>query len=176
MSAADAVIQAVRAVPGIFQAAALKITPDDFHEETREWCLRNICGCYGRCWSCPPAVGSVEQWRQKCISYEHAALFSARFTGMYDEAGAAEARRGFLKVCRAVRTAAAALTSRSLVLSAGGCVRCGKYAYPQPCRFPGDLFVSLEAAGLVVGSLAARAGMSRTSDAFYGAVLYDSKP
>jgi predicted metal-binding protein len=176
MSSPDTVIQAVLAVPGVYQAAELKLTPDDFHEETRDWCRQDTCGYYGRCWSCPPAVGSVEQCRQRCVSYKKALLFSARFPGLLDEAGAAEARRRFMAICDAVRTAVSSVAGRVMILSAGGCVRCEKCAYPQPCRFPDKILISLEAMGLFVGSLTARAGMARTSDAFYGAVLYDCKP
>ena len=46
-----------------------------FKEEVRQICSQE-CPMYGKSWSCPPAVGSVEECREKCTSYHGAFLFT----------------------------------------------------------------------------------------------------
>ena len=34
------------------------------------------CTRFGTSWACPPAVGTVEECREKCLAFPHALLFS----------------------------------------------------------------------------------------------------
>ena len=40
----------------------------DFAQRVRHIC-RQECPMYGKTWACPPAVGSVEECRERCLSY-----------------------------------------------------------------------------------------------------------
>ena len=42
-----------------------------FSERIRQVC-RQECPMYNTTWACPPAVGSVEQCRARCLAYPHA--------------------------------------------------------------------------------------------------------
>lgn len=40
-------------------------------ETLRDACKANDCGFYGRYWTCPPGVGSIEKVKKKVLSYHH---------------------------------------------------------------------------------------------------------
>ncbi|HIW15937.1 MAG TPA: DUF2284 domain-containing protein, partial [Firmicutes bacterium] len=44
-----------------------------FESKVRQIC-RSECPMYGRSWSCPPAVGTFDQCRERCLSYGEAML------------------------------------------------------------------------------------------------------
>lgn len=47
-----------------------KLSFDDA-ETLRDACKANDCGFYGRYWTCPPGVGSIEKVKNKILSYHH---------------------------------------------------------------------------------------------------------
>ena len=47
----------------------------EFSERVRTVC-RQECPRYGTSWACPPAVGTVEECRARCLSYPEGLLFS----------------------------------------------------------------------------------------------------
>ena len=46
-----------------------------FSEKVRYIC-RTECPRYGKSWACPPAVGSVEECRKRCLAFEGGFLFT----------------------------------------------------------------------------------------------------
>ena len=46
-----------------------------FLPEFREICQGNSCGMYGRCWMCPPAIGTVETLIAQAKQYRWAAVY-----------------------------------------------------------------------------------------------------
>ena len=46
-----------------------------FKEEVRQICKQE-CPMYGKSWSCPPAVGKVEECRERCLEFKRAFLFT----------------------------------------------------------------------------------------------------
>ena len=46
-----------------------------FSERVRTVC-RQECSRYGTTWACPPAVGTVEECRERCLGYGECFLFS----------------------------------------------------------------------------------------------------
>ena len=46
-----------------------------FTEKVRYIC-QTECSQYGKSWACPPGVGTVEECREKCLSYPHALLIT----------------------------------------------------------------------------------------------------
>lgn len=47
-----------------------KISFDDA-ETLRDACKANDCGFYGRYWTCPPGVGTIERVQKKVLTYHH---------------------------------------------------------------------------------------------------------
>jgi predicted metal-binding protein len=49
---------------GFTYAAPLAMESLEFREEVRSMCSADLCKSYGKSWSCPPAVGSIERARK----------------------------------------------------------------------------------------------------------------
>lgn len=64
---------------GFFQWGLLPKEALTFSPEVRGMCAVNRCGCYGKTWACPPAVGTLEECRTQCEPYSHLLLFSCKY-------------------------------------------------------------------------------------------------
>ena len=52
-------------------------SPEDIEFSHRvRWICQHECERYNTTWACPPAVGTVEECREKCLSYRECFLFS----------------------------------------------------------------------------------------------------
>ena len=60
----------------------------EFSERIRRVCEQE-CPMYGKTWACPPAVGTVEECRARCLSYPHA-LYLTTLTEVSDIANLEE--------------------------------------------------------------------------------------
>ena len=151
-----------------------------FHSEVRDICAGNSCGSYDSCWACPPAVGTFDECRERCLRYEIAQVFSRAYEleDAFDFEGMIAAMADFKH-----RTIDAAPTLRDcagdcLILSNEGCGICAKCTWPdEPCRFPDRCLHSIEGYGLVVSEVAQQAGIRYSNGpntvTFFGAVFYD---
>ncbi len=54
---------------GLWEYGLLPTEKILFSEEVRALCRDNVCGRYGTSWACPPAVGTVEECRARCLAY-----------------------------------------------------------------------------------------------------------
>ena len=127
------------------------------------------CPMYGKTWACPPAVGSVEDCRTRCLSYPKA-LYLTTLTEVSDIAN--------LDETLATRAPHEAITRQALailkphvqdvmVLSTEACAICEHCAYPgAPCRHPELMFPCVESHGIIVTALAEKEGIE-----FYGGNL-----
>ena len=101
----------------------------EFSERIRRVCEQE-CPMYGKTWACPPAVGTVEECRTRCLSYPHA-LYLTTLTEVSDIANLEEA-----------------------------CAICEHCAYPgAPCRHPELMFPCVESHGIIVTALAEKEGI-----------------
>ena len=143
-----------------------------FDPQVRTLCEGNVCRCYGTTWACPPAVGTLEDCRKRCLSYRRILVFSAAYPldGSFDLEGMRRGMLAFKTVCDHLAEAAAPFLPDHLLLSNESCFRCAACTYPHsPCRFPRKLFPSIEGYGILVGTLAKRAGIPCCAP---GAVTY----
>ena len=60
----------------IYQYVFLNTEDIEFNNKVRTICKKE-CPRYGKSWSCPPAVGSVEKCMETCREYPYALLFSS---------------------------------------------------------------------------------------------------
>ena len=51
-----------------------------FDDEVRKMCEQNTCGKFGKSWTCPPAVGPVEELRSRIASYRDLMIFIKIYT------------------------------------------------------------------------------------------------
>jgi len=149
-----------------------------FHEEVRALCAGNACRGYGASWACPPAVGTVEECRSRMLQYDWMLLLSKVYSleDSFDLEGMQRGMRHFKRVVDGLEEHLAGRLQGYQLLSNEGCGRCKACTYPHaPCRFPERLHHSLEGYGLMVGELAAQAGLSyhhgENMVTFFGALL-----
>ena len=140
----------------------------EFSERIRRVCEQE-CPMYSQTWACPPAVGTVEECRARCLSYPHA-LYLTTLTEVSDIAN--------LEETLATRAPHEAITREALailkphvkdvmVLSTEACAICEHCAYPgAPCRHPELMFPCVESHGIIVTALAEKEGIE-----FYGGNL-----
>jgi predicted metal-binding protein len=128
-----------------------------FSEEVRDICTQNKCGMYGSSWACPPAVGSVEECKARCLAYEYAFMFTTatKVRNRYDVKGWIHAAREHEKLTDRVADVFRSYDPGSLVLSTEGCHVCKACTYPNaPCRFPDRMYPATEGYGILVMQLA----------------------
>ncbi|MCI8853457.1 MAG: DUF2284 domain-containing protein [Lachnospiraceae bacterium] len=121
------------------------------------------CPRYGTSWSCPPAVGTVEECRERCLAYEGAFLFTtmAEVTDISDLEETLRTRKEHEEVTRQVGALMGEQCERVLILSTESCANCETCTYPgAPCRHPDRMFPCIESYGILVTELAERNGIS----------------
>ena len=150
-----------------------------FHEDVRKCCEDNRCGSYGTTWACPPATGTLDECMSGVRRRAFLQLFSRAFLledGM-DFDGMKDAMAEFKKAVSALGKRVKELLPEAQILSNESCGRCAECTYPDaPCRFPEELYHSIEGYGLNVSELAGQAGIrymnGPSTVTFFGAVLY----
>ena len=133
----------------------------EFSERIRRVCEQE-CPMYGKTWACPPAVGTVEECRARCLSYPHALMMTS-ITEVSDIANLEETlatRAPHEALTRQVRDMIAEQSSDVMALSTEACAICQKCAYPDaPCRHPDRMFPCVESQGILVTDLAEKHGL-----------------
>jgi predicted metal-binding protein len=169
---------------GATHAIRIETTKIVFDPALRQMCAMNSCGRYNTCWTCPPALGPVEEWRDRIRSFDSAILFqtvgsledSFDFEGM-EKVGADHKTM----VHRAIKAIEALRDTQALGailwLSVGACDICPSCTYPdEPCRFPDQALVSVEACGINVNSTLVAGGLKYNNGpntvSYVGMLLY----
>ena len=144
-----------------FQTAELEFSP-----RIRTVC-ETECPRYGKTWACPPAVGTVEECKARCLSYPEGLLL-VTLTEVEDIADMEQTLATRPAHEALTREAAALLLAQGLEvmgLSTDSCAICKECSYPNaPCRRPTLMYPCVESHGIVVTALAERHGI----DYLYG--------
>jgi len=159
----DGLADAARAAVESGFSAAAPVDPAalQVRDEVRAMCAADRCQAYGRSWSCPPAVGSLDESRATLARF--AAGLIVQTTGVlddpfdYDAMIAMEHRHN-----RAMRDFWPRLSARFaevLPLGAGACDWCARCPYPGPCTHEARRIQSMESFGLIVSDAARAAGL-----------------
>ncbi len=142
--------------------AFIQIKDIPFREEVRHIC-KTECPRYGKSWSCPPAVGTVEECRKRCEAYEGGFLFTT-MTEVADIENMEEllsTRTEHEQLTRQVEEVFLSRHQELLVLSTESCALCGRCTYPDaPCRFPNRMLPCMEGYGILVAGLAEQCGIT----------------
>ena len=126
------------------------------------WICEHECPQYGTTWACPPAVGTVEECRARCLRYAEALVITtmAQVEDAADLAQTLATRGEHEEVTRAVHRLLREQGEEPLVLSTESCAICPRCAYPDaPCRHPDRMYPCVESHGVLVTALAERLGM-----------------
>lgn len=159
-------------------------SPGIYHTELRGPCEKNSCGNYGKCWTCPPLVGSAEDCVAKALRYPHLIVFQmiSSLEDSFDYEGMMRGQKKFKDAFQAVAEDARKTFREPLILGAGGCRLCPECAAKEgePCRHPEQALASLESYCIQVSQLAPLAGMKyingQNTVTYFGAVFLDRLP
>lgn len=168
---------------GVHQYGIIDPKEVGFLDEVRAMCEANTCRMYGKTWACPPAVGTVEECRDRCRQYENMLLFSGKYDleDSFDFEGMTAGMSGFKEIARALEAEAKPYLQDYLMLSNEGCDLCGSCTYPDaPCRHPDRVHGSIEGYGIMVSTLARQVGINYINGpntvTYFGALLYNRLP
>ncbi len=164
---------------GIYQYGIINTKDIPFLEEIRKICEDNTCRNYASTWACPPAVGTFDECRQRCMDYDKALVFSGKYflKNSFDIRGMRSAHAEFKNVCDRLAELIKNDIKEFLLLSNESCMRCEKCTYPaSPCRFPDKLYPSLEGFGIYASKLANIASIDYNNGentvTYFGALLF----
>jgi predicted metal-binding protein len=155
---------------GAIETSALVFSPELYNT-----CRTNVCGNYNKSWTCPPAVGSLEEQREKILRWNRALVFTTKFDleDSFDVEGMGEARRIHNRLTMDIRRK----FRSNPVYGAGACGVCPACAYPEPCRFPGQAVSAVEAAGINVTELSLTAKLKYNNGpntiTYFSMILFD---
>lgn len=150
----------------------------------RAMCEANSCGRYGKCYTCPPDAGDIDELIASLSNYKWALVYQhvAPLEDSFDVEGMYRARKLMFRLSQTLRDRVAELDlPQVLHLTAGACGVCERCAKEDalPCRFPDRATSSLEAYGIHVSKLAESAKMKYINGAntvtYFGAILFNEK-
>ena len=145
----------------LYQYAFIDTRSLVFTERVRHIC-KTECPMYGKTWACPPAVGSVDECREKCLRYPEALVITTvtEVTDIADLNETLTTREPHEAITRQVAALLREQTKDVMVLSTEACALCEHCAYPDaPCRHPGRMFPCVESHGILATDLAERYGI-----------------
>lgn len=167
---------------GAYKAALIDAAAIETDVRFRAMCESNACGLYGKCWTCPPDVGNIDELMAELGGYRYALVYQtvSELEDSFDIEGMFEARKTFNSIVMRVRKLFAEQNIKdALHLGAGGCGVCESCAKrtDEPCRSPELATASLEAYGVNVSKLASSAQMKYINGAdtvtYFGAVFFN---
>lgn len=149
-----------------------------FSEKVRSICSRE-CPRYGTSWACPPGVGTVEECRRQCSVFKEAFVFTtiAEVNDVENMEETLAMRGAHEEITRSVAAILKRYMTHTMALSAESCAICETCAYPDaPCRFPEKMIPCMEGYGILVPTLAERAGIEFVNGSnlvtWFGIVLF----
>ena len=170
---------------GATHASAIPVDLVETEESFRALCEKNVCGNYGRSWTCPPRVGEIHELMAELREFDRVLVFQtvSDLEDSYDFEGMMEAGERHNRLTDALRAEIRKEPfPKVLTLGAGGCRICQVCAMKtgEECRHPDRALASLEAYGVNVSKLAAASGMKyingQNTVTYFGAVFYVLPP
>ena len=147
----------------------------------RAYCEANVCGFYGRCWSCPPDIGNIDDLIQELKTYSHAMLYQtiSRMENSTDTEELNAATEKLSDTSQKLQLCFRTLFRKPFLHLAGSCHLCRKCAKiaDQPCRFPDKMLPAMSAYGIDVCGTCASTSLrymnGENTVTFFGMVLFD---
>ena len=136
----------------IYQYAFLETEDIEFNDKVRQICKRE-CPRYGKSWSCPPAVGSVEKCKEKCRQYPHALLFSsvAEVPDYSDMNTLLKSKAEHEEITRTIEKYLKKEAWHCYTLSTDSCSICEKCTFPKrSCQHPELMHPCIESHGILL--------------------------
>lgn len=140
----------------------LNVSALEFLPEIRAMCAADKCRSYGRCWTCPPHCGTLEEIRAKAQTYTRGILLqcTGRMEDDYDFETMMDTEQRIKTCFSALTKELRVIYPHCLPMSAGTCTICPSCSCPDaPCRFPELATPSMEAYGLWVSKVCESSGV-----------------
>ena len=165
---------------GAARAAVISADQISFRREFLAACEQNFCGKYGKCWTCPPDVGNIDELMAEAKTYQHVLVFQTigQLEDSFDIENMQEASKNHNALLQVLAAELAPVLKAPLTLGGGSCKVCAVCAKEteEPCRAPEKAIKSLEAYGIDVADLAAAAEMNYINGpntvTYFGAFFY----
>lgn len=146
----------------------------------RDICASNSCGKFGKCWMCPPDIGSIDELMAQLKRYRSGLLYQTIYNieDSFDIEGMGNAAVLHARVSQLVNDAVKPLLPGCLHLSCGGCNLCNRCAKldDQPCRMPDKALPPMEGYGIDVYQTVKPTNLKYTNGqntvTFFGIVLF----
>ena len=139
---------------GFTNTAPLDVDTIVLRQEVRDMCAAGKCQMYGKCWSCPPGCGTLEECDANIRKYKKGLLVQTvgELEDVFDgEAMIETAKKQADNVFKMQDALIEKGYTGFLTLGAGACKICKECTYPNaPCRLPNKMNSSMEAYGMVV--------------------------
>lgn len=145
----------------LYQYAFMKSEELLFTERVRMIC-QTECPRYNTTWACPPAVGTVEECKNKCLAYPDLLMISTvtEVSDIENMEEALETRKDHEQITWQVADLLRQQGCETRVMSTESCAHCETCTYPDaPCRFPDRMFPCVESQGILVTDLCEKYGM-----------------
>lgn len=150
----ETLIQAALAA-GAAKAALIGAEQVACSESFRDICENNQCGCYGKCWVCPPEIGEIKNLIARVKTYPRGLLYQTIGTleDSFDVEGMFAAGANHARVSSCLHRQLPELLSKPFLhLGCGGCHLCETCAKRtgEPCRHPESALAAMEGYGIDV--------------------------
>ena len=134
----------------------------DFTSRIR-WICENECPMYGKSWACPPGVGSINQCKGKCLSYENCLMISTivEVADITDINETLATRPDHEALTNEVRDLMREMGVDPYILSTEACALCERCAIldGEPCRFPENMHPCVESHSINVVPMLEKRGL-----------------
>ena len=122
------------------------------YSERIRWICQNECPMYKKTWACPPAVGSVEECKQRCLGYNSCLMIGTitETDNIADMEATLATRPAHEEITGKVRQLLREQGIEPYILSTEACAVCQRCAYldGQPCRKPDRMHPCVESHGI----------------------------
>lgn len=145
----------------VFEYSFIQTQELHFEPKVRTIC-RQECERYGTTWACPPAVGTLEECKERCLVYPEGVFFStaAEVSDVMNMEEMLATRMEHEKITDEIGGFLKKQGFEVLILSTESCDICSQCTYPDnPCRHPDIMHPCLESFGVLVPKLVEEHGM-----------------
>lgn len=163
----------------IYQSAFIDVSDIPFTEKAASYCKANLCGRYGKSWSCPPAVGNFNTLKAQALTFDKAFIFShkGKIESYSDEKAMDSLRDETMDILFIFCEKLKEKNISFLALGCGSCNFCKECTYPDaPCRYPEKAIPPIEAYGVDVATLCEKTEMTYMAEnnevTFFCMILY----
>lgn len=136
----------------IFEYAFFDPAEINFYEAVRTICKLE-CPQYGNSWSCPPAVGTLAECKERCLGYEHAFIFStiSEVSDILNMDEMLATRCEHIEIVEAIKTNIFGEHEDKLILTAESCAICEDCGYPdEACKHQDKMYPCVESHAISV--------------------------